>query len=75
MIELAVVSLSSNNLINAFIWIVIAALVFFVLNWAVGYIGIPEPFNKVAKVLIVLVAVVMLFNGLFMLGGHGFISF
>jgi len=42
-------------------------LVFYVLWWLVGVIGLPEPFNKVAIVLIALCAVVVLLSLLF---GH-----
>lgn len=69
----AVAIAGDNNLLNALLWIVVAAVVFFVLNWAVGYIGVPEPFGKVAKVVIVIITLILLFNGLFMLVGHPFI--
>jgi hypothetical protein len=67
---LAQINLNSNNLIQAVVWIVVAALVYFILNWAITKVGLPEPFNKIATVIIVLIAVIMLINGIFMLTGH-----
>lgn len=40
--------------------LVIYALIFYVLFWGLGYIGIPEPFNKVIKVLIVICIVIVI---------------
>jgi hypothetical protein len=39
--------------------------VFYLLWWLLSVIGLPEPFNKVARVLIALVAVVLLLGLLF----------
>jgi len=47
-------------MISLLITIVIVGLVFYLLWWLVGYIGLPEPFNKVAHVVIALIAVVWL---------------
>jgi hypothetical protein len=49
-------------MLNLLITIVIAGLIFYLIWWFIGYIGLPEPFNKVARVLVGLVALVFLIN-------------
>ena len=55
------------NLINLLVVVIVLGLVFYVLWWLLGRIGLPEPFGKVAEVLLALVAVVLLLGVLF---GH-----
>lgn len=50
----------SSDLINALIWLVGIGLIAWILWWFLGYVGLPEPFNKVGRVLIGLVVVVVL---------------
>ena len=47
-------------MIELIIALVVIGLVCWILWWFVDYIALPTPFNKVAKVLIALVAVVAL---------------
>lgn len=61
--------ISGSGLVGLLITLVVAGLIFWLLWWFVGYIGLPEPFNKVARVIIALVAVVFLINLLLGLGG------
>jgi hypothetical protein len=65
---------SVEGLINALIWLVVIGLIFWLIWWFVGYVGLPEPFNKIARVIIGLVAFIVLLY--FLLGflpplGHG----
>jgi len=39
------------------------------LLWLVGYVGLPEPFAKVAKIIIMVVGVIILINVLLGLAG------
>lgn len=48
------------DLLSLLITIIVVGLICYLLWWLVGYIGLPEPFTKVAQVLIALVAVVFL---------------
>jgi len=41
-----------------------------VVGWGLGAIGVPEPFNKVIRVILVLIVVIVLINLLMGLGGH-----
>ena len=62
--------ISGSALISVLIYLVILGLIFYVVWWGLGTIGIPEPFNKVIRVILVLVVVIVLINLLMGLGGH-----
>lgn len=66
-------AISGQAVVNALIMLVVAGLILWVLHWAISAIGLPEPFAKVAKVLLVLLAAVVLINALLMVVGKGFI--
>lgn len=67
---LMLAQISGSALVSAVIWIIIAAVIFWLLNWLVGYIGVPEPFNKVIRVVIAIAAVLILINALLTIAGH-----
>lgn len=67
-------AINTSTLLWAFIWVVIAGLIFWIGNWAIAYIGIGEPFNKILKVFLVLIAVVMIINALMTIAGRPFIG-
>lgn len=52
--------ISSDPWINALVQIVGIGLCFWLLWWLVDYLKLPEPFNKVFRVLLALAAVVFL---------------
>lgn len=64
----------TSGFIAALVWIIIAALFFFIGKWAIGYIGVEEPFLKICKVVLVIGVIVFLLNAVFVLVGHPFIS-
>lgn len=66
--------ISGSALVTAFIWIIIAALICWALWWFIGYVGLPEPFNKILRVLVALFALLVVINVLLALAGHPFIS-
>lgn len=49
-----------GGLISILVTLVIVGLIFYLCFWAIGVIGLPEPFGKVATALIVLIAVIYL---------------
>ncbi len=49
-----------GSLLSLIVTLVIVGLIFYLCFWAVGAIGLPEPFNKIIIALIVLAAVVYL---------------
>ena len=58
-----------QTLISALIYLVVIGLIFYLLWWFIGYIGLPEPFNKIARAIIGLVALLILIY--FLLGFVG----
>jgi hypothetical protein len=69
-----IAAVSGSSLLNAVIWIIIAGVIFWLLNWLIAYVGIPEPFQKVAKVIIAVAVVIILINALMTIAGRPFIS-
>lgn len=63
-----------GSLVNLLVWIVVIGLVCWLLWWLISFIGLPEPFNKVIRVIIAVVAVIFLVNALLTLVGRPFIS-
>jgi hypothetical protein len=61
--------IAGAGLLSLLITLVIAGLIFYLIWWFIGYIGLPEPFNKVARVLVALVALIFLINLLLGLTG------
>lgn len=66
--------ISGEALVQAVVSIVIAGLIFWLLSWAISACGLPEPFAKVARVVLVLAAVVILVNALMTINGTPFIK-
>ena len=60
-----------SGLLNLVIYIVIIGLVFWCIWWFLGYVGVPEPFNKVIRVIIGLVALIIVVNLLLGMTGSG----
>lgn len=50
----------SGDFVALILWLCAMGLICWLLWWLIGYIGIPEPFNKVARVIIAVLAVVFL---------------
>lgn len=73
--ETILAAISGDSLLWAIIQIVIAAVIYFVITWGLGKIGVPEPFNKVIMVLLVLMVCLFLINALLTVGGHPLITF
>ena len=65
--------ISGSQLLNSFVILVVGALIFWLILWFVKYVGIPEPFNKVIRVIVGLVALIFLINFLLSLIGRDFI--
>jgi hypothetical protein len=72
---MAAVNLSLQGLLQFVITLVIVALIFWCIWWFLGYVGVPEPFNKVLRVIIGLVALVVVLNLLFGLMGTPLFAF
>ncbi len=66
-------TISGSALLEAFIVLIVVALIFWLLWWAIAAIGVPEPFAKVLRAIIVIAAVIFLVNALLTLIGVPFI--
>ena len=58
-----------NELVSIVSYLIIVGGICYLLWWLVGYLGLPEPFNKIARAVIAVVAVVLCINLLLSLGG------
>ena len=61
--------ISGSGLISLLVGIIVVGLIFYLLWWLIGYCGLPEPFNKVARVILAVVAVIFLINVLLQVAG------
>lgn len=71
---LAAFSLSLSGLLELIIYIAIVGLIFWCIWWFLGYVGVPEPFNKVIRVVLGLVALIIVVNLLLGLVGSPMFS-
>lgn len=62
--------IGGSSLLSLLVTLVLGGLVFWLCWWFVGYIGLPEPFNKVARVVIGLFALIFLLNLVMGVSGH-----
>jgi hypothetical protein len=68
-----IAAVSGQGVVNAVIWLIVAGLIFWLLSWLIAYIGLPEPFAKVAKVVLAVAAVLVVINVLLSLAGYSLI--
>jgi len=61
--------MDGNSLVQLLVQLVVVGLIVYVLWWGIGKIGLPEPFNKIAIAIVVLIVVVFLLNLLMGFGG------
>lgn len=57
---LMLAAVSGDSLTNALVYVVALGLVLWLLFWLLDFAKVPEPFNKVGKVLLAVVGVVLL---------------
>lgn len=62
--------ISGTLLLGLFVKLILMGLIFWLIWWFIDYVGIPEPFNKVLRVVIGLVALIFLINILLSLSGQ-----
>mgnify|MGYP001559600035 CR=1 FL=1 len=61
------------SLVTLVIYLIIIGLIFYVIWWALGQVPLPEPFGTIARVLVVLIAVLICVTLLLqMVPGGGF---
>ncbi len=62
--------ISGQDALSLVVQLVICGLCFWLVMWFLGWVGLPEPFMKVAKVIVGLVVLIFLINLLMSLAGH-----
>lgn len=65
--------ISGSAVVHLLIWVICIGTVFYLLHWLIGYVGLQDPWNKVAKIILAVAAVILLINALLTLAGHPFI--
>lgn len=60
---------SISGAVSLIVYLAVAGLVFWLLWWLVGYVGLPEPFRKVANVVLAVAAVLVVIGILLSLVG------
>lgn len=58
-------------MVGLLITLVVFALVCYLIFWAMGYLGVPEPIRKVVTVVIVLIACIWILNAFLPMAGTG----
>jgi hypothetical protein len=62
--------ISIAALLMAILWIVVIGLCFWLIYWLIGVIAPPEPFRKIALVILAVAAVIICISVLLSLVGH-----
>jgi hypothetical protein len=71
---MAAAGISVDGLLSLVIYVVIIGLIFWCVWWFLGTAGIPEPFNKIIRVVVGLIALVIVVNLLLGFAGHPFMT-
>lgn len=61
--------ISLSGAVTVVVYLIVAGLIFYLLWWLIGYVGLPEPFNKVARVVLAVLAVFVIIGLLLSLAG------
>lgn len=69
--ELIFAAVTGSSLLNIFITILVVGVICWLLWWLIGYLAPPEPFNKMLRGLVAVVAVLFLIDALLKATGHG----
>lgn len=62
--------ISLAALVHAVILLIVAGLIFWLLQWLITYTNPPEPFRKIATVVLAIVAVLVVIGVLLSLAGY-----
>lgn len=65
---------SLSTIVTIIVYIVVAGLVFWLLWWLVNYINPPEPFKKIANVVLAVAAVLVAIGILMSFIGHPLVT-
>lgn len=62
--------ISIETAVMVVIYLIVCGLIFGLLWWLIDYCAIPQPFNKVARIILAVLAVLVLINILLSFVGH-----
>lgn len=65
-----ILAVSTDQMINLVIWLVCIGMIVWLLWFLLDYAKVPEPFNKIAKVLLMLFAVILLIRIILKFAGN-----
>ena len=65
-----IAAITGSVLLTVIVWIAVAAVVWYLGNWAIQKLGLGEPFSKVANVVLVLAVLIIVVNALLLLVGR-----
>jgi hypothetical protein len=63
-----------GTLVSVVIFFLIVGLVVWLLLWLIDYVPVPQPFNRVARIVIVVLAVLLVISKLLQIGGVNIIG-
>jgi len=63
-------AISGETLVHTVVWVIVVGVIFGLLWWLINYVGLPEPFAKVARVILAILAVLVLIDALLRLTGN-----
>lgn len=69
-----IAAITGGTIVQAVVWLLIAAVIYVVLDWAIKKMALGEPITKVLTILLVVLVVVIVLNALFLIAGHPLIS-
>lgn len=67
--------LSGDAVIHSLLYLIVIGVIFGLLWWLISYCGLPQPFDKVARVVLAVAAVIILINILLGMVGHPIFRF
>ena len=62
--------ISGSAVINTLLYVIVLGVIFWLLYWLISYLSPPQPFNKIARVILAIAAVIVIINVLLGLVGH-----
>lgn len=67
---MAATTISVESLISTVIYLLVIGLIFWLIWWFLSYVALPEPFNKVLRVIVAVLALLVVVNFLLALVGY-----
>lgn len=74
MLTTLIAAIDGAQVMQTVIWIIVTGLCFWLILWLISYVGLPDPFAKIARVILACAAVIFLINVLLGLAGHPLIK-